>query len=150
MGLLTGKYSSEGSYSKTEEELTSLTGSRRSKFELSDLEKYSMGDGGETVPDGGIAPVLRVMEDIASRRTKTVAQVALNYVISKGAIPIPGARTAAQVRDNIGALGWRLSDKEVAMLEAEADQLGFGFDGAGFKKTSEKFVGYGMEKWRLD
>ena len=44
----------------------------------------------------------------------------------------------------------RLSDKEVAMLEAEADQLGFGFDGAGFKKTSEKFVGYGMEKWRLD
>merc|ERR1711966_456487 len=44
MGLLTGKYSSEGSYSKTEEELTSLTGSRRSKFELSGLEKYSMGD----------------------------------------------------------------------------------------------------------
>lgn len=32
------------------------------------------------------------------------------------------------------------------MLEFESDKLGFGFEGAGFKRTSEKFVGYGRDK----
>jgi len=39
------------------------------------------------------------MRDIASARNKTVAQVAINYVISKGVIPIPGARNAKMVRE---------------------------------------------------
>jgi aryl-alcohol dehydrogenase-like predicted oxidoreductase len=32
-------------------------------------------------------------------------------------IPIAGAKTAEQVRQNVGALGWRLSEDEVAQLE---------------------------------
>jgi len=87
------------------------------------------------------------MGTIAESRGRTIAQVALNYIISKGAIPIPGCRTVSQLEDNIGAMGWRLTDSEIKMLELEADNLGFGFDGAGFKRTSEKFVGYGVSSY---
>ena len=98
-----------------------------------------------------MAPLLRVMERIAKDHgeTVTVAQVALNYIICKGAIPIPGARTAEQYSDNIGALNWRLTESEVAEMELEADNLGISFEGAGFKRSNAKFVGYGFETWGL-
>ena len=49
---------------------------------------------------------------------KTPAQVALNWVICKGALPIPGAKTAAQAEENAGAIGWRLTPEDVAALDA--------------------------------
>jgi len=139
MGLLTGKYSSSIE-SISESMITSLTSSKKSSLELKDLQNYA----------SGMSSLLLEMEQIAKERNKTIAQIALNYVICKGAIPIPGARSIDQVKDNIGSMGWRLSDSEVSLLEREADQLGFSFEGAGFKRTSEKFVGYGVEKWSLD
>ena len=36
-------------------------------------------------------------------------QVALNWCMQQGTIPIPGARNLNQARQNLGALGWRLS-----------------------------------------
>jgi pyridoxine 4-dehydrogenase len=38
-------------------------------------------------------------------------------VICKGALPIPGAKNAQQAQQNAGALGWRLTDAEVAALD---------------------------------
>jgi aryl-alcohol dehydrogenase-like predicted oxidoreductase len=49
--------------------------------------------------------------------------VALNWVMSKGAVPIPGAKNARQARDNAGALGWRLSEAEIAALDAESQKV---------------------------
>jgi len=150
MGLLTGKYSkafmNEDSVGERD---ASLTQKKKSNLELADLERYAFGDGVD-VPIGGIQPLLTTMAAIATKRKKTLSQIALNYIISKGAVPIPGCRTVSQLKDNIGAMGWRLTATEVKMLELEADKLGFGFDGAGFKRTNEKFVGYGIEKWTLD
>lgn len=148
MGLLTGKYSKELMDDDDSTDV-SLTQKKKTSLELKDLERYAFGDG-ETVPEGGIQPLLTTMATIAKKRKKTVSQIALNYIISKGAIPIPGCRTVSQLKDNLGAMGWRLTATEVKMLELEADKLGFGFDGAGFKRTNEKFVGYGVEKWSLD
>ena len=51
---------------------------------------------------------------------KTPSQVALNWVISKGAIPIPGAKNREQAEQNAGALGWRLSKDEVLTLDRVA------------------------------
>jgi len=150
MGLLTGKYNSVSGKNIAEDTITTLTTSKKTALEGNDLKKYASGGAGSVIPEGGIAPLLAVMEGIAEQHDKTVAQVALNYIICKGAIPIPGARSSAQLQDNIGAMGWRLTDDEVTLLEMTADDLGFGFDGAGFKRTSEKFVGYGVEKWSLD
>ena len=48
---------------------------------------------------------------------KTPAQVALNWVICKGAVPIPGAKTARQAEENAGATGWRLTPEEVEVLD---------------------------------
>merc|ERR1739848_88050 len=151
MGLLTGKYTSTSVGVTAEDALltnSSLLLSQRSSFENKDLLRYAHGDG-KQIPRGGVAPLLRAMETIAAERGKTVAQIALNYVACKGAIPIPGARTSAQYIDNMGALGWRLSEEEVACMEQSADSLGVSFDGAGFKRSNAKFVGYGMERWSL-
>lgn len=48
---------------------------------------------------------------------KTVNQVALNWLLCKGALPIPGAKTAAQAHENSGAMGWRLDPSEVDQLD---------------------------------
>ena len=65
----------------------------------------------------GVQPVLQTLEAIAHARQKTMAQVALNWCLCKGFIPIPGAKTLAQAQANIGALGWRLDTGEVAELD---------------------------------
>ena len=54
---------------------------------------------------------------------KTSSQVALNWVISKGAVPIPGARNVKQAVENIGALDWNLAPEEVATLDEASQYL---------------------------
>ncbi|HUO57447.1 MAG TPA: aldo/keto reductase [bacterium] len=53
----------------------------------------------------------------AAHGGKTVNQVALNWILCKGALPIPGAKSAAQAKENAGAMGWRLNPAEVAELD---------------------------------
>ena len=67
-----------------------------------------------------IQPLLQTMEAIGKEKGKTMAQVAINWCISQGTIPIPGAKNITQAKENIGALGWRLSDGEVTELETIA------------------------------
>jgi aryl-alcohol dehydrogenase-like predicted oxidoreductase len=50
----------------------------------------------------------------------TPSQVALNWLIAKGAVPIPGAKNRKQAEENAGALGWSLTDAELAALDAAA------------------------------
>ncbi|KAG6554254.1 hypothetical protein Mapa_004170 [Marchantia paleacea] len=68
----------------------------------------------------GLENLQSVMESIAKRRNKSVSQVAINWCICKGAIPIPGVKSLSQAKDNLGALNWRLSAQEVASLEEAA------------------------------
>ena len=64
-----------------------------------------------------VQPVLAVLGAIAAERGKTPAQVALNWCIGKGTLPIPGAKTLAQAQQNLGALGWHLDPGEMAELD---------------------------------
>eukprot|EP00929_Paragymnodinium_shiwhaense_P086874 TRINITY_DN47264_c0_g2_i1.p1 TRINITY_DN47264_c0_g2~~TRINITY_DN47264_c0_g2_i1.p1 ORF type:complete len:352 (-),score=77.90 TRINITY_DN47264_c0_g2_i1:279-1334(-) len=65
--------------------------------------------------------VLRQVEAIAAARSKTAGQVAINWCVCKGVIPIPGARNARQAEQNAGgAVGWRLTEEEIARLDAVA------------------------------
>lgn len=77
-------------------------------------------------------PVLKILRRIAAEKNKTVPQVALNWVMMKGAIPIPGARSAQMARDNFGALGWALTQEEVTELEIAASKTGE-FSNGGFE-----------------
>jgi aryl-alcohol dehydrogenase-like predicted oxidoreductase len=97
-GLLTGKYT-----------LTStqpVTGARQfdSRFTHAGLQR--------------IKPVLELLHQIGATHDRTPAQVALNWLIAQGnVIPIPGAKTANQARQNAGALGWELSETEKTQLD---------------------------------
>ena len=51
---------------------------------------------------------------------RTPSQVALRWLIEKGAVPIPGAKNADQAEQNAGALGWTLGPDEMARLDAVA------------------------------
>jgi aryl-alcohol dehydrogenase-like predicted oxidoreductase len=97
-GLLTGKYSADNPPPGV-----------RSTMHAESLRK--------------LPPVLKTLQEIAQAHGKTVAQVALNWVICKGALPIPGAKTARQAEDNAGGAGWRMSDEEVAKLDEITDSI---------------------------
>lgn len=73
---------------------------------------------------GRIGPLLKTMTEIGQDHGgKTSAQVALNWLICKGALPIPGPKNAEQARQNAGGTGWRLTDAEVARLDAISDEI---------------------------
>jgi aryl-alcohol dehydrogenase-like predicted oxidoreductase len=97
-GLLTGKYKPENS--------TQPTGARQldSRFSQSGLKK--------------LAPVIQVLQEIGEKYDRTPAQVALNWLMVQGnVVPIPGAKTADQVRQNAGALGWLMTDAERLQID---------------------------------
>ncbi|CAM9480861.1 unnamed protein product, partial [Phaeothamnion confervicola] len=71
-----------------------------------------------------LAPLLAELKSVAAARGKTPAQVALNWCICKGTIPIPGAKSVRQAKDNAGAIGWRLEKDEVVALDMAARAAG--------------------------
>lgn len=100
MGILTGKYSPENP----------PRGARASQYNRAYLER--------------IQPILKLTKKIgADHEGKTASQVALNWVIAKGAFPIPGAKNADQVAQNAGAMGWKLTDEEINKLDEASDQI---------------------------
>jgi aryl-alcohol dehydrogenase-like predicted oxidoreductase len=100
-GLLTGKYRIVAG------QVISVTGPRRftPAFRTSQRRK--------------IEPLLQTMEDIATAHSKTIGQVALNWLLSKDEciIPIPGAKNVRQASENAGAIGWRLSSEEFKQID---------------------------------
>jgi pyridoxine 4-dehydrogenase len=67
-----------------------------------------------------IRPLLDTLEAIARSRNRSMSQVAINWCIAKGTIPIPGAKNMKQAQENLGALGWQLDSGEVEELEKAA------------------------------
>ena len=99
MGLLTGKYTSKNP----------PPGNRGGRY-ANLLNK--------------IEPLLKLMNEVGQEHGgKSNPQVALNWVICKGALPIPGAKKASQALQNAGALGWKLSEEEVARLDEASDRV---------------------------
>ncbi len=99
MGLLSGKYNQENP----------PTGLRGIKY-ANQIVK--------------IQPLIRLLTEIGhDHEGKTAAQVAINWCICKGTLPIPGAKNFNQAASNAESAGWRLSEQEVASLDAESDRL---------------------------
>ena len=96
LGLLTGKYTAKADLPK---------GLRR--FALAKI-----------LPD--VTPLLNCLGAIAPEKAKTMSQVAINWCICKGTLPIPGAKNLQQAQQNTGALGWRLTDGEMIELDKAA------------------------------
>jgi aryl-alcohol dehydrogenase-like predicted oxidoreductase len=99
-GALSGKYTPDNI----------PTGMRRRKYTGSYLAR--------------IQPLIDLLGEIGhAHGDKTPAQVSLNWLICKGAVPIPGAKNLRQAQENFGALGWRLTDEEVARLDEESEKV---------------------------
>ena len=66
-----------------------------------------------------VDPLVAELRRIGERHGgKTPSQVALNWIIAKGAVPIPGAKNAEQAVQNAGALGWQMDADDVVTLDA--------------------------------
>ena len=71
-----------------------------------------------------VQPLIGLMREVgAAHGGKAPAQVALSWLVAKGAVPISGVRNERQARDLAGVLGWTLTDQEVAALDAASDSL---------------------------
>jgi aryl-alcohol dehydrogenase-like predicted oxidoreductase len=89
--------------------------------------KYSAANpppGGRTFAAHPMAEVDTVVAELRrigeAHGDRTPSQVALAWIIAKGAVPIPGAKNRAQAEQNAGALGWRMTDEELDRLDAAA------------------------------
>jgi aryl-alcohol dehydrogenase-like predicted oxidoreductase len=71
-----------------------------------------------------IKPLLDALQEIGQTHTgMTPAKVALNWLVCKSAVPIPGARNMKQAQENAGGLGLHLNDEEVARLDKISDEV---------------------------
>ncbi|KAB2033084.1 hypothetical protein ES319_D05G424000v1 [Gossypium barbadense] len=71
-----------------------------------------------------LQPLLIRIKEIGGNYGKTPTQVVLNWLIAQeNVVPIPGAKNAAQAKEFVGALGWRLSNEEVDELRSLASEI---------------------------
>lgn len=91
-GVLTGKYSPTNP----------LPGARGRQFSVAYLAQ--------------IEPFMAELKKVAQKYDKSIPQVAINWVMQRGAIPIPGAKNLKQAQENAGALGWNLAREDVEFL----------------------------------
>ncbi len=65
-----------------------------------------------------LPPLINQLQEIgADHAGRSAAQVALNWLIAKGSVPIPGAKNADQARHNAAGAGWSLTDDQVDALD---------------------------------
>ncbi|MES5100970.1 aldo/keto reductase [Agrobacterium sp. BA1120] len=69
--------------------------------------------------------VIDALEAIAAETERSVPQVAINWLLRRPTVAsvIIGARNEAQLRDNLGAVGWALSADQIAVLDAASTVL---------------------------
>lgn len=80
---------------------------------------HATADYGPPVDEDLLYDVVDVLVGIAEETGRSVPQVAINWLLSRPTVAsvIIGARDEAQLRDNLGAVGWRLDDAQLAALD---------------------------------
>jgi len=71
----------------------------------------------------GAQVLLDTLDVVAKEYNKSSSQVAINWCMCKGTVPIPGGRTLQQARENLGATGWSLRPDAVLELETAASKV---------------------------
>ncbi|MBL8767363.1 MAG: aldo/keto reductase [Planctomycetes bacterium] len=77
-------------------------------------------DVGPPIPDEAVFRVVDAIDAIAKETGKSVPQIAINWLLQRPSVAtiIIGARDEAQLKDNLGAVGWNLTADQVARLDA--------------------------------
>ena len=93
------------------------------KPEVSRLQSKVAADAGPPVDDEYLYRVVDVLDDVAQETGKSGPQIAINWLVQAPSVAtvIIGARNEAQLRDNLGAVGWSLTSSQVARLDAASE-----------------------------
>ncbi len=88
--------------------------------ETSRLRSKSAVDLGPPIPEEYLYQVVDALDGIARETGKTVPQIAINWLLRRPTVAsvIVGARNEEQLRQNLGAIGWELTPKQIATLDA--------------------------------
>ncbi|MBZ0288359.1 MAG: aldo/keto reductase [Anaerolineae bacterium] len=82
------------------------------------------GGEGPTIPEEWFYNLVDVLDAIAAETGKSVAQVALNWLLQRPTVStiIVGARNEDQLRQNLGAVGWNLTEEQVRILDVASQR----------------------------
>ena len=102
-----------------------LTGRIRRGQPLPETSRlHATADFGPPVDDELLYDVVDVLDEIAAETGRAVPQIAINWLLTRPTVAsvIIGARDEHQLRQNLGAVGWRLTDDQLARLDAASSR----------------------------
>ncbi|MEU0227401.1 aldo/keto reductase [Streptomyces sp. NPDC006284] len=81
---------------------------------------HATADYGPPVADELLYRVVDALDAVAEETGRTVPQIAINWLLRRPTVSsvIIGARNEEQLRQNLGAVGWSLTEDQVARLDA--------------------------------
>jgi aryl-alcohol dehydrogenase-like predicted oxidoreductase len=81
-------------------------------------------DFGPQVPEDYLYKVVDALDAVAAETGKSVPQIALNWLLTRPTVAtvIVGARNEAQLRENLGAIGWSLTPAQIALLDSASER----------------------------
>jgi aryl-alcohol dehydrogenase-like predicted oxidoreductase len=87
--------------------------------EVSRLRNQRAVEIGPQISDEYLFKVVDALDQVAQETGKTIPQVALNWLLQRPSVStiILGARSEAQLRENLGAVGWNLSQEQAQRLD---------------------------------
>jgi aryl-alcohol dehydrogenase-like predicted oxidoreductase len=80
--------------------------------------------GGPPVDDEYLYAVVDVLAELSKETGKSIAQIALNWLLQRPSVAniVIGARNEEQLKQNLGAVGWKLSEEQIAKLERASER----------------------------
>lgn len=103
-----------------------LTGKLRRNQPLPKLSRlHATAEKGPPVDDEYLYKVVDALDEVARDTGKTIPQVALNWLLQRPTVAniVIGARNEEQLRQNLGAVGWNLTDEQVQRLNRASEQV---------------------------
>jgi aryl-alcohol dehydrogenase-like predicted oxidoreductase len=97
-----------------------LTGKVRRGSPLPEVSRlHATAQMGPPVDDELLYRVVDALDDVAKETGKTVPQIAIAWVLSRPTVSsvLIGARDETQLRDNLGAVGWKMSAEQIRRLD---------------------------------
>ncbi|MGD0940626.1 MAG: aldo/keto reductase [Terracidiphilus sp.] len=101
-----------------------LTGKIRRGQPLPEVSRlHTASDGGPQMADEYLYQVVDALDAVAAETGKTVPQIALNWLLQRPTVSsvIFGARNEEQLRQNLAAVGWKLTAEQVAKLDKASE-----------------------------
>jgi len=92
-------------------------------MEATDFRSHSPRFSGDNL--GRNLGLVEALRKVAEGRGATVAQIAIAWLLTRPTVSsvIIGARNEAQLRDNLGAIGWSLSEAQIAILDKASEVM---------------------------